>query len=672
MLPILDPFATLGVSPGCDERDLRRAFRELARVHHPDKGGDPDRFRKITEAYDAACDVITSGGTSKFETIGVETRPRYDWRRGRSSFETGGVGKNGEAKRRGRDDGGGGAPRGRREHKRDSDRTSRDEHNHDDDQLSLTESDTDASSSDGSEDDVTDSHETRNAVFPLHSLDPAVVENKTCPVTSVAVSPHGIVACACLEAGVRVWCGATGKVVYEYQHILPSTFDDDEKTKGKREKINPRASDAWWVFDNTCLLVAWDDGQLVVWHDVLCGGDDDTKKDATNSVSYGQTVTKDPKFGTALVLTGHSKRVVAAAWCGDDNEPTSKQFTLCSASLDTTVRVWRFERKRIGQMKSQSQAVPFKYETVFFSKTVLKAHASGVTCCAISSDGSYLASGDTSGVFCVWALHSNALAHVQKWVPGEDDAITKCAFLPSKAPYEGKSQNININPFHGHRLCTAHYSRDNDSSRLLLWRVGRRNVHRTWEEAIQEEEEDDDRGDSNSDSDCDSDSDSEPQVDHREKYLEIRGYIHAIPGGLRTYRGRVSDITLGTLEDQSTVLLACGVHGWVTAIDVDVLTTLYGLEVKGFCERNVSAAPQKSVHKVKFIAPGVFATANEDGTVRVYDAEDGSEMKTCVFHNKQKQKRKGKVWSIGSFRNDFGKKMVIAGSADGETACWEV
>jgi len=43
---------TLGVSGGTTRRDLERAFRHLALKHHPDKGGDPERFREIREAFE--------------------------------------------------------------------------------------------------------------------------------------------------------------------------------------------------------------------------------------------------------------------------------------------------------------------------------------------------------------------------------------------------------------------------------------------------------------------------------------------------------------------------------------------------------------------------------------------------------------------------------------------
>lgn len=42
----------LGVGFPAQEDELKRAYREKAREHHPDKGGDSHMFRRVKEAYD--------------------------------------------------------------------------------------------------------------------------------------------------------------------------------------------------------------------------------------------------------------------------------------------------------------------------------------------------------------------------------------------------------------------------------------------------------------------------------------------------------------------------------------------------------------------------------------------------------------------------------------------
>ena len=45
-------YQTLGLEPTKDSRLIRITYRKLANQYHPDKGGDPDRFMAIREAYE--------------------------------------------------------------------------------------------------------------------------------------------------------------------------------------------------------------------------------------------------------------------------------------------------------------------------------------------------------------------------------------------------------------------------------------------------------------------------------------------------------------------------------------------------------------------------------------------------------------------------------------------
>jgi DnaJ family protein A protein 2 len=48
----LDPYEILGVPPDSDENTVKKAYKKLAMKHHPDKGGDPEQFKRIQSAYD--------------------------------------------------------------------------------------------------------------------------------------------------------------------------------------------------------------------------------------------------------------------------------------------------------------------------------------------------------------------------------------------------------------------------------------------------------------------------------------------------------------------------------------------------------------------------------------------------------------------------------------------
>ena len=55
-----DPYTTLGVSRGADEKDIKSAYRKLAKELHPDRNSDnpraAEKFSDITKAYDLLSD----------------------------------------------------------------------------------------------------------------------------------------------------------------------------------------------------------------------------------------------------------------------------------------------------------------------------------------------------------------------------------------------------------------------------------------------------------------------------------------------------------------------------------------------------------------------------------------------------------------------------------------
>lgn len=52
----MDHYATLGVARNATPDEIKKAYRKLASQHHPDKGGDTNKFQEIQTAYDTLSD----------------------------------------------------------------------------------------------------------------------------------------------------------------------------------------------------------------------------------------------------------------------------------------------------------------------------------------------------------------------------------------------------------------------------------------------------------------------------------------------------------------------------------------------------------------------------------------------------------------------------------------
>merc|ERR1719378_679923 len=62
-------YKLLEVEKSASEADIKKAYRKLAVKHHPDKGGDPEKFKEITRAYEVLSD---SEKRSKYDKFGEE------------------------------------------------------------------------------------------------------------------------------------------------------------------------------------------------------------------------------------------------------------------------------------------------------------------------------------------------------------------------------------------------------------------------------------------------------------------------------------------------------------------------------------------------------------------------------------------------------------------------
>jgi DnaJ-class molecular chaperone len=84
-----DPYQILGVPRTASEADIKKAFRKLAKIHHPDQNKDPKagaKFSEINSAYEIVGDTEKRAQFDRGE-IDAEGKPRF---RGFEGFGAGG------------------------------------------------------------------------------------------------------------------------------------------------------------------------------------------------------------------------------------------------------------------------------------------------------------------------------------------------------------------------------------------------------------------------------------------------------------------------------------------------------------------------------------------------------------------------------------------------------
>jgi DnaJ family protein A protein 2 len=62
-------YETLKIEKGASDADVKKAYRQLAMKHHPDKGGDSEKFKEVTKAYETLSDPVSR---SKYDAGGGE------------------------------------------------------------------------------------------------------------------------------------------------------------------------------------------------------------------------------------------------------------------------------------------------------------------------------------------------------------------------------------------------------------------------------------------------------------------------------------------------------------------------------------------------------------------------------------------------------------------------
>lgn len=64
----------MGLNKDADPKEIKRAYREAAKTHHPDKGGDEQEFKEVQEAYATLSDPSKKERYDRGEPVEGESR----------------------------------------------------------------------------------------------------------------------------------------------------------------------------------------------------------------------------------------------------------------------------------------------------------------------------------------------------------------------------------------------------------------------------------------------------------------------------------------------------------------------------------------------------------------------------------------------------------------------
>lgn len=88
----MDYYSILGLSRGATDDQIKKAYRSLAMKHHPDRGGDEQKFKEIAQAYEVLSDpekkrMVDSGVDPLNPQYGRHQESPFDFQFNSGNFE---------------------------------------------------------------------------------------------------------------------------------------------------------------------------------------------------------------------------------------------------------------------------------------------------------------------------------------------------------------------------------------------------------------------------------------------------------------------------------------------------------------------------------------------------------------------------------------------------------
>lgn len=65
-------YELLGITKDSSNSDIKKAYRKSAIKHHPDKGGDPEKFKQVAEAYEILSDPVKKQQYDSYGSVNPE------------------------------------------------------------------------------------------------------------------------------------------------------------------------------------------------------------------------------------------------------------------------------------------------------------------------------------------------------------------------------------------------------------------------------------------------------------------------------------------------------------------------------------------------------------------------------------------------------------------------